>query len=272
MVEELFHIGPVAISPFGAMMVLAFLGAYFLLRWGLRYQGIGDEEDASSILLAAGVGGILGAKLYYAALYHDWRLIFDRAGFVWYGGFLLGTIAVVWIVRRRRLSGWQTTDAVAPALALGYGIGRVGCFLVGDDFGMPTSRPWGVAFPYGLPAPTTAGLMRTEYGADVPWDIPDDQLIAVHPTQIYETIAALCICALGVRLLRSRRPAGTTTLVVIGLLALERLLIEFLRAKDDRFLGGFTMAQAISAFVIIGVIVVAFGRRSRAEASIAGGS
>ena len=106
--------------------------------------------------MAAGIGGVLGAKIYYALLYRDWSLLFERFGLVWYGGLILGTLAVIWVARRRRLTGWAVTDAAAPGLALGYGLGRIGCFLVGDDFGMPTDLPWGVAFPKGLPAPTTA--------------------------------------------------------------------------------------------------------------------
>ena len=63
MIRELFHIGPVSISPFGVMMALAFLSAYGFLRWGLKRFGLGDEEDAGAIMLAAGFGGIAGAKI-----------------------------------------------------------------------------------------------------------------------------------------------------------------------------------------------------------------
>ncbi|MEJ2086104.1 MAG: prolipoprotein diacylglyceryl transferase, partial [Acidobacteriota bacterium] len=187
-------------------------------------------------------------------------LLLDRAGFVWYGGFLAGFLAVLWVVHRRELPAWRALDAIAPSLALGYGIGRIGCFLVGDDFGMPTDKPWGVAFPYGLPGPTTAGLMRSEYGASVPWDIPSDQLIRVHPTQLYETLAAILIWFIGMKLIKSSARPGVTTVVVVALLALERFLVEFLRAKDDRFLGDFTMAQGLSLGVLAIAFVVAFLR------------
>ena len=73
MIEELFRLGPIAVSPFGLMMVLAFLSAYFQLRWGFKKSDLGSEDDASAILLAGGIGGILGAKIYYAILYGDWR-------------------------------------------------------------------------------------------------------------------------------------------------------------------------------------------------------
>jgi phosphatidylglycerol:prolipoprotein diacylglycerol transferase len=207
---------------------------------------------------------ILGAKIDYAALYRDWRLLFDRSGLVWYGALILATLALLWVIRRRGLPAWRTTDAMAPALALGYAIGRVGCFLVGDDYGMPTDRPWGVAFPYGLPGPTTAGFMRSEYGADIPAEVPAGELVTVHPTQLYETLAALVIWWIAVRMLRRGAPAGTATFAVLGLLAVERFGVEFLRAKDDRFLGGFTVAQLISVLVVIVLTALWLARRRRA--------
>lgn len=151
MIREIFHIGSFSVSPFGLMLVFAFLGSYLQLRWGMKRLGIGDEEDASALVFAAGVGGIVGAKVYYALLNGDWRLLFDRSGLVWYGGFILGALAVLWVMRSRRLFRWYMADIAAPALALGYAIGRVGCFLVGDDYGRPTDKPWGVPFPVGLP-------------------------------------------------------------------------------------------------------------------------
>ncbi len=111
MIRELFHIGSLSISPFGLMMVLAFMAGYFQLRWGVRRLELGDNEDASALVLAAGIGGVVGAKIYYAILYGDWGLIIDRSGLVWYGGLILGTLAVLWTIRRRRLAAWQAADA-----------------------------------------------------------------------------------------------------------------------------------------------------------------
>jgi phosphatidylglycerol:prolipoprotein diacylglycerol transferase len=260
MYPEILRIGSFTISSFGLMLVLAFVAAYFQLSWGLRRTGAGNEEDASSILFAAGLAGIAGAKIYYAVLYRDWHLLFDRSGLVWYGGFLAGSTAVLWVLHRRRLPPWPTADAVAPALALGYGIGRIGCFLVGDDYGMPTTLPWGVKFPHGLP-PTRAGELRA-FGAAVPPEVPDNTLLAVHPTQIYEAVLGVAICAVGVALLRRRLRPGTTALVVLALLAVERFGIEMLRAKDDRFLGPFTLAQMISLGVLVAIVAL-WPRRPR---------
>ena len=254
MIQELFRIGPLSISPFGVLLVGAFLAAFYQLRHGLRRLGVGDDEDASAIVLAAGLGGILGAKLYYAALYGDWRLVLSRSGLVWYGGFILATVLVLLVVYRRRLPLWGTLDAGAVALALGYGIGRIGCFLVGDDYGVPTDLPWAVAFEHGLP-PTTAGNLRALFGAAVPSSIPSSEVLKVHPTQLYETTMALGIWAVGRRRLAALRP-GTASLTVFILLALERFLVEFLRAKDDRFFGPLTVAQVISIALVVAALIL----------------
>lgn len=255
MLRELFHIGSFSISPFGVMLMLAFLAAYAQLSWGLKRLGVGNEEDASAILFAGGIGGIVGAKVYYAILYHDWHLLFDRSGLVWYGGFILGGLAVIWVLHHRRLPPWRTADAAAAALALGYAVGRIGCFLVGDDYGIPTSLPWGVKFPVGLP-PTTAGNMRSVWGLSVPASIPNNQLIAVHPTEIYETLICLGIWLIGRKLIRRHLQPGNAALWIFALLAVERFGVEFLRAKDDRFFGYFTLAQVISVAVLIGIFWV----------------
>ena len=268
MIKEIFHIGSFSVSPFGVMLVLAFLSGYLQLRWGMKKLDLGDEEDASALVFAAGVGGILGAKVYYAILNMDWRLLFDRSGLVWYGGFIAGALGVIWMVRRRRLPIWPLADVSAPALALGYGIGRIGCFLVGDDYGRPTDLPWGLAFPVGLPE-TTAGNLRHMFGVAVPASVPDDVLLRVHPTQLYETAMALVIWGVALWLLNRRPPPGTVALTVLSLLAVERFLIEFLRAKDDRFFAGFTLAQVISLLILALAAVLAWVRRGRPQARAA---
>lgn len=250
MIQELFHIGSFAISPFGVLLVAAFLASYLQLRWGLIRQGVGDDEDASALVFAAGIGGILGSKIYYAILYGDWHLLFDRSGLVWYGGFILGAAAVIWTVWRRRLPAWQVCDSAMPGLALGYGIGRIGCFLVGDDYGRPTDGPFGVIFPHGLPE-TTAGNLRDIFHYPVPASVPDSQLVPVHPTQIYETVLGILIWWVGVSIFRRALRPGTTSIAVLALLALERFGIEFLRAKDDRFISGLTVAQLLSLGILV---------------------
>lgn len=266
MIPELFRIGPLAISPFGVTMVVGFLAARWQLRWGLARLGAGGTDEANALTLNAGLWGLIGAKLYYAVLHRDFRLSLEwlRSGLVWYGGLVAGGLAILWTVRRLRLDPWRVVDAAAPAVALGYACGRVGCFLVGDDYGMPTGLPWGVAFPYGLPSPTTAGHMREAYGARLGPEIDSDALVAVHPTQLYETAAALAIWALGCWWLRHRPARGRVALGVLSLLAVERFAVEFLRAKDDRFLGSLTVAQLVSVGLLVLFAVLAMRLRGAA--------
>ena len=153
-------------------------------------------------------------------------------------------------------------DVAAPALALGYGIGRIGCFLVGDDYGRPTDLPWGIAFPVGLPE-TTAGNLRDLFHVKIPVSIPDSTLMRVHPTQLYETAMALAIWGVAMWMFRRRHQPGSIALVVLALLAVERFLVEILRAKDDRFFGPFTLAQVISVAVLVLIGIIAWLRRGR---------
>lgn len=266
MIPELFRIGPLAVSPFGLTMVVGFLVARWQLQRGLLRLHAGGADEANALTLAAGLWGLVGAKLYYALLHQDFRLSLDwlRSGLVWYGGLLGGGLAVLWTMRRLRLDAWRTVDAAAPAVALGYACGRVGCFLVGDDYGMPTDLPWGVAFPYGLPAPTTAAFMHQAYGAQITPGVAPDQLVAVHPTQLYETIAGLLIWAVGAWLIRRGTRRGGTASIVLSLLAVERFAVEFLRAKDDRFFGGLTLAQLLS-LGLVALFAVLWRRLPRAE-------
>lgn len=261
MIQEVFRIGSFSISPFGIFLVVGLFAAYWQLTRGMKHYGIGDEEDSSSVVFACGFLGILGGKIYYAVLMGDWRLIFDRAGIVWYGCFFGGLFALLWTIRRRGLPFARTFDAAGPALALGYGLGRIGCFLVGDDYGVPTDLPWAVTFENGLP-PTRAGILRHEFGVDVDPAIADHELLAVHPTQLYETAAGLLIWIVALRLMRRSMRPGTLFLVVLSLLVTERFLVEFIRAKDDRFFGTFTLAQFLSLGILAAVGVIFWRMRS----------
>ena len=247
MFPTLVRVGNFEITTFGLMMFIAFItGGWVLTR---QYRRAGLSEDlASSIVMAAAIGGIVGAKIYYAILFRDWHLLFDRAGLVWYGGLIGGTIACSWLIWRRRVDYFTVADATAPALSLGYALGRIGCFLVGDDYGRPTDSWIGIAFPKGSP-PTTAESLR-QFGVHVDPSIPPDQILKVHPTQLYESASAFLIFLILLSLSRRPQPKGRLFGLFLILMGIERFLVEIVRAKDDRFLGVFTIAQLISTIAL----------------------
>jgi len=257
-------IGRLTITSFGVMMALAFLAAYQVSR--LEFDRMGkDPEIAADLLLGALVGGIVGAKLYYVFLNWDLTvqdplgMLFSRAGLVWYGGLIGGTLGVILMVRRRGERILPAADALAPALALGYAVGRIGCFLVGDDYGRPTDSWIGVAFPDGAP-PSTAGNLREGFGVSIPDSIPDSAVLEVHPTQLYEVGLSLLIFAVLWRL-RGERPVGRIFALWLVLAGLERFAVEFFRAKDDRFFGALTLAQMFS----VGLVGLGFWLMNRGD-------
>lgn len=256
---------PHEITGYGIMMMVAFLVGGWLVALEMRRRRL-SEDYAADMVAAAVIGGIIGAKLWYVALTRDPGNLFYRGGFVWYGGFIGGTIAVI-------LNGWRlrvplrwTMQLVAPALAAAYALGRVGCFLVNDDYGRPTNVPWAVKFPRGLP-PSTAGNLEHLFGVPVPAGTDPATVLAVHPTQLYEVAIMLVAFAILWRLRLNGRPVGWLFGLYLVFAGVERFFVEILRAKDDRFLGPFTLAQLTSVvLVLIGTsLLVAWQRGSGPE-------
>jgi phosphatidylglycerol---prolipoprotein diacylglyceryl transferase len=256
----IIHLGPLEVTGYGIMLMVAFLMGGWLIARQLREAGLKDDY-AADMVAAAVIGGIIGAKLWYVALTGDPGALFSRGGLVWYGGFLGGALAVI-------LNSWRlgvplrwTMQLGAPALAAAYALGRVGCFLVNDDYGRPTDLPWGVKFPEGLP-PSTAGNLKNLFGVPVPEGVDPATVLAVHPTQLYEVAAMLAAFAILWSLRKSGRPVGWLFGLYLVFAGVERFLVEILRAKDDRFLGPFTLAQLTSAIiVVIGLALIYAWRR-----------
>lgn len=266
------HLGPITIPTFGLMVASAMLAAYFLLRADLGRRGIAskDSGEAESLIAWPCLAGIVGAKLYHVLetpreLFADPSgVLLSAYGFAWFGGLLAGFAVFVLVAGRiqrrananaaqnerasthRRITFLELLDAGAPAATLGYGIGRIGCFLSGDgDYGIPTSLPWGMSFPNGL-VPTTD---------------------RVHPTPLYELIVACAIAWFlwrrGAKSIASVRqyPPGEVFAAYLVLTGIARFLVEFIRINPRSFLGMSNAQAAGAASAILGAFLWFYLRR-----------
>ena len=264
-------LGGEPITSFGVFMFLAFLTGGMFLRAEMARVEL-EADKAWDILFMAVVGGVLGAKIYYVLLNYPQlmenpkSLIFSRGGMVWYGGFLGALGLILWEVKRSKLPLGRMADITAPALAIAYGVGRIGCLLVGDDYGRPTAAWVGIKFPQGTP-PTRVDALESQFGIQVDPALIEQfgQVVPVHPTQIYEIGLSVVIFLILWQLRSHRHRLGFVWMVWMILAGAERLLVEVVRVKDDRFFGPMTLAQVLSlALITAGIIGVS--RTWRAEA------
>lgn len=274
MYPNLFHLpewfpilGGSPITSFGAMMLLAFLVGGYVLKAGMVRRGQ-TADQAWDLLFWAVIGGIVGARLYYVLLNYDrlatdpLGMIFSRGGMVWYGGFLLAAAVVFRRIHKVGLPMGKTVDAAAPGLAVAYAVGRVGCFLVGDDYGRPTDSWVGIAFPNGKPASTATNLSQ-QFGVEIDPAMVEKygEVLPVHPTQLYEVgISTLIFVVLWSLRDHGHRPGWLLALWLV-LASGERFFVEVFRAKDDRFFGVLTLAQVIS--IILAAVGVVWMMRLR---------
>jgi phosphatidylglycerol:prolipoprotein diacylglycerol transferase len=240
------HLWHLNVPTFGLMLWVASVVAAFVMDRNFRRARI--DTDAVGMVAIAVVAGIVGAKLWHVldtpAEFREagWSVLWESAGFAWFGGLTFGISALVLQGWRSGIGGLRTLDLAAPAAAIGYGIGRIGCFLSGDGcYGLPTNLPWGMSFPHGV----------------------DPTFVRVHPTPLYECAAGL---AIGAWLWwRGSKPRGTGALLGEYLLlsGTARFLVEFIR-RNPKVLWGLSNAQlasAASALVGIGLIWWAATRR-----------
>lgn len=242
------------------MIFFSFVAGAWILGKQLRRYNM-DPELAWDMLAWIAIGGILGAKLYYLGLHwqdlvaHPIRELTSRGGLVWYGGLIGGVTAYYFQIRSKKLPLATMYDATAPALALAYAVGRMGCFLVGDDYGVYTSSAIGIAFPKGSP-PSTAGYLRSVGDHGVPANLPDSAVVTVHPTQLYEVGLALIMFAVLWRLGARKFKPGQLFAVWMALYSVERFVIEFVRAKGDRIALGMSTSQIASIILLILAAVI----------------
>ncbi len=217
-----------------------------------------DPDRAWDLVFMGVLGGVVGAKAYYVLLNYGALVanplsaIFSRGGMVWYGGFAGALLLIVIEIKRRDLPLGQIADLCSPTLAIGYAVGRMGCFLVGDDYGRPTGSWVGIKFPNGTP-PTRVDDIRRYFDVQVDPALVErfGQVVPVHPTQLYEITMASLIFLVLWKLRVHKHSTGWLFWICLTLLSAERFLVEFVRMKDDRFFGPLTLAQGIAITLVL---------------------
>ena len=265
------HLGSFQLGTFGLLLWLACVIAAVVLQRSFVRAGI--RSDAIVIVATAMIAGVLGAKLWHVLqdlplLRREFAYIaapgvaqpltvarrffsWFSAGFAWFGGLIAGVTALILQGRSEKTGGMRMLDLAAPAAAIGYGIGRIGCLTSGDgDYGVNTTHWWGVHISDDALAPPT----------------PNPPGLKVEPTPVFELLIGL---ALGWYLwVRGGKglPTGQLTGEYLVLTGLARFLIEFIRI-NPRVYGPFTNAQVASlATVFVGAALIAIARKHSASA------
>lgn len=268
------------IGTFGLLLWLAAVCATVVLHYNFKRNGV--EADALNVVALAVIAGIVGAKLWHELqspheLVAAWRqilvpgrahpfevvksfLIWFQAGFAWFGGLLAAIAVLMWQGRIARFKGpledtqgervgsLRMLDLAAPAAALGYGIGRIGCLLSGDgDYGINTTLPWGVHMAKDALVP------------------PNPPNALVQPTPVYELLFSLVVCWILWKLGERHKPIGWLTGMYLMLSGIGRFLVEFVRINPKLYFGH-TMSNAqVAALgsVVAGIVVMAWASKAQ---------
>ncbi len=261
--------GVVPIRSFGVMVALAFLFGYWFTKREARRTGRVDPLLIDDLFFWVFVGALLGARLLYVAVH--WKDTFAKlpladvfaiwkGGLVYYGGFLGAFFAGIVFTRVRNVSLLELGDVCLPGAMLGQAIGRIGCFLVGDDYGRPASPdlPWAVTFP----------------------DTPDSLLpahlhgIPLHPTQLYLLLKAFAVFLILVWISRHKRFTGQVMFSALVFYPIGRFIVEFWRgdAVERGVFHGLSTSQWISIPLFLCGLIGLIAARARARSPAAGPS
>jgi phosphatidylglycerol:prolipoprotein diacylglycerol transferase len=251
MLPVLFSAGSLTVFSYGVMLALAFVACGLFAHWYLPRHGV-EATVALDLLLAAAIGGIVGARALYVVGQWDvyvanplWILMLQRGGMVFYGGLAGGAMAVLGVVLARKLPIGVIADGAAMAVPLGSALGRIGCLLNGCCAGRVTTGWFGVTFP----------------GA----------VARVVPTQLVDSAANVLVFAVLLHLsVRTKPRAGTLWWLFLVLYGVSRFLVEMLRTNPLLALG-LTQAQWISLPVIVAGACGLVWMRRRTSAPEVGG-
>ena len=273
----------IKIPSFGLMVALAFLICNFLIKKEFKKNNL-DLKIADDIIFYAILSAIIGSKVYYIIETGNYNSFFNNienifikiisfdifgainelqllgSGLVFNGGFICALIFIGFYVYRKKLNFLFLLDIVAPFILLGHAIGRVGCFLVGDDYGVPSNLPWAISFPNGLPPSTIFTFSENGSFSYLDYNVLNlknylvensSSVVSVHPTQIYEMI----LYFLGFLLLRkffsqTKETLGLNSALYLIYAGLSRFVVEILRTNERYFLD-LSSAQFISIIMFI---------------------
>ena len=249
----LISIGPLKVYAFGFMLALSFLFAIVISTRRAKKFGL-DPQHLLDLSVYVIVAGVLGARLLYVVFHlNEYESIIDvfalwQGGATLYGGILLAIFASVWFARRKKINFLLLVDVIAPSLALGIMLTRVGCFMSGCCYGEATDLPWGVTFPLD----SAAGYYCQQLAATA------GHPVSLHPTQLYASLYALAILVfllLGEKWFAKR---GTTFGAMLFFYGVFRFALDFFRYYESnmRVLGSLTLNQLISiGFVLIALFL-----------------
>ena len=243
------EVPPFTLHTYGVLLALAFLAGLWAAGWQARKAGLNPAAIADMAVYVL-IAGLVGAKLLLLIV--EWghysrnpRELFSlvQSGGVFYGG-LIGALPVAWwYARRHALSGWQTADVLAPAVAIGQSVGRIGCFAAGCCYGRSAEVPWAISF-------------HDEYASRIvgtPLNTP------LHPTQIYESLACLAIFGILIVVAARKKFDGQVALSYVVLYAVARFVIEFFRGDVVRgsiLDGALSTSQFIAILMVLGAALV----------------
>ncbi len=269
------HLGSVSLGTFGLFLWFAAVVATVVLHRNFLRHAL--DADALNIVAVVLISGVIGAKVWHElqdvhGLVADMRqiampgwahagevvmgfLTWLRAGYAWFGGLLAGIAMLLWQgskarfkgpvagTQGERVGGLRMLDLAAPAAAIGYGVGRIGCLTSGDgDYGMKTTLPWGVH-------------MRPD--ALVPVYPPS---ALVQPTPVYELLFALAVFWVLWKLGEKARPVGWLTGLYLVLSGAGRFLVEFVRINPKLYFGMSNAQVAALGSVVVGLAMVAWAQ------------
>lgn len=241
---RVFYLGPVPVYLFGVTIALGILAGTILAVREARRRGYNPERVVDLVLYLM-IAGIAGARLMYVALEWDMYranpleiLMLNHGGLSWHGALIGGILVAIWYLPKMGIPFWRLADFLAPSIALGYAIARVGC----DIYGKATTVPWAVE---------VAGSLR-------------------HPAQLYSSLSSYLIFFILWQFRDRTRYDGQLFLMYVVLYSLSRGIIEYFREGQMVFGGLMSVAQLVS----LGAVVAAFalmlylGRRNRASAGV----